>query len=159
MDHDQVIEQEKVNSAAQGKDTGVGTSKPTPVALQSKSKPKPRTPSPPRLMEVATMATPPEQPVGSAAAAEEPLVPEKAHEEEGPALSGHSNESLTPMANIDRLIAAAEVIQAEVIRAEEEPPPTEEVTTNGGGYDGCSGYRGYNTRAGNTSGRDCRRCS
>ncbi|CAM6108955.1 unnamed protein product [Calypogeia fissa] len=62
MDHDQVIAQEKANRAAQGKDMGVGTSKATPVALQSK--PKPRTSSPPRHMEVATLATPPEQPVG-----------------------------------------------------------------------------------------------
>ncbi|CAM6091777.1 unnamed protein product [Calypogeia fissa] len=115
MDHDQVIEQEKADRAAQGKDTGVGTSKPTPIALQSKS--KPRTPSPSRLMEVTTMATPLEQPVGSVAAIEE----------EEPALSGHSNESLTPMADIDRLIAAAEVIWAEVDI--EEALPMEEVTT------------------------------
>ncbi|CAM6092241.1 unnamed protein product [Calypogeia fissa] len=75
MDHDEVIKQEKAARAAQGKDAGVGTSKPTPIALQSKAKPKPRTPSLARLMEAATMATPPDQPVGSAAA-EEPLVHE-----------------------------------------------------------------------------------
>ncbi|CAM6093246.1 unnamed protein product [Calypogeia fissa] len=108
MDHDQVIAKEKEARAVQGKDMGIGTSRATPVALQSK--PKPRTPIPSRHMEVATMATPPEQPMGSVAVAEEPPVHEEAHEEEGPALSGHSNEILTPMADIDRLIAAAKVI-------------------------------------------------
>ncbi|CAM6094799.1 unnamed protein product [Calypogeia fissa] len=56
MDHDQVIAKEKEARSAQGKNMGIGTSRATPIALQSK--PKPRTLSAPRHMEVATMAIP-----------------------------------------------------------------------------------------------------
>ncbi|CAM6095018.1 unnamed protein product [Calypogeia fissa] len=59
------------------------------------------------IVKVEAMAIPPEQPIGSGEAVEEPM----ANDDAGPALSSHSDVSLNPMGVIDRLTEEVDAIE------------------------------------------------